>query len=140
MAVQIKRINSSLHLDKAFAIRKIVFVDGQDVPADEEYDEFDETANHYLLFQDELPVGTARWRFTENGVKLERFAILMEYRNQGLGQKLLNKILEDIPKSNYVYLHAQIPAVNLYERGGFETIGETFLECEIEHYKMQRHV
>ena len=140
MTELVKRINSSLELDKAFAIRKIVFVDGQGVAAEEEYDEFDERANHYIVYKNGIEVGTARWRFSDNGVKFERFAILEECRNQGLGELLLNKMLEDIPSPNNLYLHAQLPAVSLYERGGFKTVGGTFMECDIEHYKMVRKI
>lgn len=137
MKKRVKKIETSLDLDKAFEIRRRVFVDGQGVPAEEEYDEYDKTSNHYMVYYDDLEVGTARWRFTENGIKLERFAILSEFRNNGLGELLLKKVLEDIPTPNYLYLHAQLPAVNLYKRGGFKEVGDTFLECDIEHYKME---
>lgn len=136
----VKQINTKNELEKAFAIRKKVFVDGQGVPANEEYDEFDSIAHHYIVYINEVEVATARWRETQNGVKLERFAVLDEYRNQGIGSILLNKVLEDVPAPNLIYLHAQLPAQGLYSRAGFIVDGKMFLECDIEHYKMVKQV
>lgn len=135
--IKINKISTPQDLKHAFVIRKKVFVDGQGVPANEEYDEFDDTANHFLVLFDAEPIGTARWRKTKDGVKLERFAVLDNYRNKGVGIMLISSVLEDVPKPSYVYLHAQLPAKNVYERAGFKVVGEKFMECNIEHYKMQ---
>jgi len=134
-------ITEPTDLDAAFAIRRTVFVEGQGVPAEDEYDEHDHTdAHHYLArTADGTPCGAARWRKTPNGVKLERFAVLEKYRNQTAGAALLQSVLQDVqatyPEAN-VYLHAQLPAVRFYERHGFVKEGELFSECDIEHYKM----
>lgn len=138
--ISVKRINTKNELDTAFQIRKEVFVFGQGVPAEEEYDVFDETATHYLALVAGVPVGTARWRETPNGVKLERFAVLENYRNLGVGKVLVDEVMRDVPKPNLIYLHAQLPAMNVYKRAGFITEGELFLECDIEHYKMVQQV
>ncbi len=60
----------------------MVFVVEQEVDAAEEYDEFDDSSVHFLTKMDGSPVGTARWRFTANGVKLERFAVRKEARGK----------------------------------------------------------
>ena len=121
----------------AFEIRRKVFVEEQHVDQREEYDEHEEEARHYLLFADNKPAGTARWRLTGNGIKLERFAVLPQYRNQGAGSALVRKVMEDVIVFNKpVYLHSQAAAVNLYRRAGFEQDGELFYEANIPHYKM----
>lgn len=118
-------------------IRTIVFIDEQSVDPEIEY-EYEEEGNYYLLFHNDIPVATAKWRETKNGIKLERFATLIEYRNMGLGSILLKEILKDvIPIGKRVYLHSQIIAVNYYKRAGFEAIGEHFYEAEIEHVLME---
>ncbi|GGF18857.1 GNAT family N-acetyltransferase [Hymenobacter cavernae] len=134
-------ITEPLDLDAAFAIRRKVFVEGQGVPAEDEYDEHDRTnARHYLArTADGTPCGAARWRKTPNGVKLERFAVLEAYRNQAAGAALLQSVLQDVEAAHpgaQVYLHAQLPAVRFYERHGFVKEGEQFSECDIEHFKM----
>lgn len=125
----------------ALAIREIVFIQGQGVPAEEERDEHDRTdATHYLArATDGTACGTARWRPTEKGVKLERFAVLANHRNQAAGAALLGAVLHDVAAAYptaTVYLHAQLPAVRFYERHGFARIGDRFSECDIEHYRM----
>jgi predicted GNAT family N-acyltransferase len=121
----------------AFNIRQRVFVDEQKVSRDEEYDSHEDESSHYLLLVDETPAGTARWRFTDKGIKLERFAVLPEFRNHGAGSYLVQKVLEDVlPQNKTIYLHAQVAAINLYSRAGFKPIGELFYEANIPHYKM----
>lgn len=117
-------------------IRTKVFIEEQDVTPEIEY-EFEEEGNYYLLFVDGKPIATARWRETDQGIKLERFALLKEYRNQGLGTILLNEVLQDVKKLNKsIYLHSQVKAINYYKRAGFKEEGEHFWEAEIEHVKM----
>jgi predicted GNAT family N-acyltransferase len=123
--------------EKANSIRQKVFVEEQEVDPELEYDQFEDVALHYLLYAEKEPVATARWRETEKGIKLERFATIRSFRNQGLGAILLQDIMEDvIPLGKKIYLHSQILAIPFYERHGFEKIGEQFTEAEIEHYEM----
>lgn len=120
----------------ALTIRTEVFVHGQQVDPALEY-EHEEECTHYLLFADGKAVATARWRETEEGIKLERFATLSEHRSRGYGKAILERILSDtLPFEKTVYLHAQLPAVEFYRRNGFRIIGEMFSEANIEHYKM----
>ena len=140
--VEVKRITQSADLEKAFAIRQKVFVEEQQVSREDEYDQFEEISAHYLAVDEQgKACGTARWRFTEKGIKLERFAVLKECRSQGVGSKLLEKILKEVYqhpelKDQLIYLHAQLTAVPLYEKFGFRKEGEQFEECAIKHYKM----
>jgi predicted GNAT family N-acyltransferase len=125
--------------EKAFAIRKTVFVEEQGVDATLEYDH-EEEARHYLLFLGEKPIATARWRETEKGIKLERFAVLPPFRNRGIGDVILKEVLKDVvPLGKMIYLHSQLKAVPFYERNGFEKVGEQFTEAEIEHFLMHFH-
>ncbi len=121
----------------AFAIRQRVFVEEQKVDQREEYDDHEEEARHYLIFDNDTPVGTARWRSTDNGIKLERFAVLPEYRNSGVGSMLVNRVLDDVKVFNKkIYLHSQVAAKNLYRRAGFIEEGDVFYEANIPHNKM----
>lgn len=136
------KITDLRDLDAAFNIREKVFVEEQRVPVEEEYDEHDRvaTTHHYLAQVAGQPAGAARWRRTPNGVKLERFAVLPAFRNQGVGEALVRQVVADVraqaPDAAQVYLHAQLRAIPLYERMGFHKVGEMFEECYIQHYKM----
>ncbi len=119
-------------------IRQSVFVEEQNVDPALEYDEHEYSATHYLLSSDGKPLGTARWRETDNGIKLERFATLFSHRNAGLGAILLEHILADIlPLGKKIYLHSQLKAIPFYERHGFVKFGEQFSEAGIEHFQME---
>jgi len=123
----------------ALEIRHKVFIDEQHVPPALEV-ENEDSATFYLLFQDKIPVATGRWRETGNGIKLERFAVLPDYRNQSLGTVLLKKVLNDLENSGKtIYLNSQIKAVSFYERQGFHKIGEMFEEAGIKHFTMVRN-
>ena len=122
--------------EMAFSVRRKVFVEEQQVDPGLEY-EHEEEATHYLVLVSEIPVATARWRKTDEGIKLERFATLKEYRNKGIGSKLLQRMLEDvIPLQLKIYLNSQLPAIRFYERHGLKKVGEKFYEADMEHFKM----
>jgi predicted GNAT family N-acyltransferase len=137
----VHRVTTEQDLLAALAIRHTVFVLGQHVPADLENDHHDRTdATHYLAQAPAgTPCGAARWRTTENGVKLERFAVLADYRNQQVGTALLTAVLQDVTATHptaEVYLNAQVAAVRFYQRHGFVKAGAAFWEAGIEHYRM----
>jgi predicted GNAT family N-acyltransferase len=137
--ISVQKVDSGKDMETVFSIRQKVFVEEQKVPLDEEYDEFEKTSLHYLANYNGLPAGVSRWRETENGVKLERFAVLPEFRNKEVGSYILKQVLEDVlsaHKDKTIYLHAQLRAVPFYERHGFQKVGDQFSECDILHYKM----
>ncbi len=121
---------------KALQIRTIVFVQEQKVPKNLEYDGLDGQAKHFLLFFNDKPIATSRYRITNEGYKLERFAVLKEYRGKHFGKKLLEYILNYVPDKTNVYFNSQVSAVDFYERNGFVTVGQVFYEADIKHYKM----
>ena len=112
-----------------FAIRHKVFVEEQKVSREEEFDEHEQTSIHYLGYVDDIPAAAARWRITETGIKLERFAVLPTYRNKGVGSAILQKVLSDVtPTEVTIYLNAQIQAISFYERAGGIFTGKEILE------------
>lgn len=134
--LQVNKISDKEELESAFAIRKIVFVEEQNCPPELEW-EHEEESTHFLALMDSQPCGACRWRKTDAGYKLERFAVLKEYRGKRIGQSLVAAALADLPAdAHYVYLNAQIDAVPLYARFGFIAEGPQFEEAGIQHVKM----
>ncbi|HEX5002647.1 MAG TPA: GNAT family N-acetyltransferase [Bacteroidia bacterium] len=128
--------NSSL-TKLIFNIRQEVFVKEQKVSREEEFDAYEQTSVHYLASYEGVPAGTARWRITDNGIKLERFAVLITMRGKGIGNMLLKKVLHHtVPAGLPIYLHAQVTALTFYERAGFKKEGPMFSEANIDHFKM----
>lgn len=128
---------NTLELRKSiFEVRREVFVREQQVSETEEYDEFETTSTHLAASIDGKVVGTCRFRNTDKGTKLERFAVLKEYRNMGIGGDLLGHCLDIVQSERYVYLHAQVQVVDFYSKYGFVQEGQMFEEAGIKHYKM----
>ena len=136
MKIDIIQVQSLSELEQAFAIRRQVFCIEQKVSEEIEMDEFDETAMHILATINDIPVGTARWRFTEDGAKMERFAVKKKYRGMGVGEVLVNYLLNELKEHDYIYLNAQESVVKFYERFGFVAEGHRFYEADIPHKKM----
>lgn len=135
-----KLITTQEDIKAAYAIREEVFVVEQRVSREDEFDEFEEESFHFLAMIEDNAVGVARWRVTENGAKLERFAVGVKYRGKGVGKALVQAVLDHIDQTNFsgkLYLHAQLDAIPLYAHFGFEIVGEQFTECDIEHCTME---
>jgi len=134
--IKVHKVTDPAELEKVFAIRREVFVGEQNCPPELEW-EFEDESTHFLATVDGVPAGASRWRKTDKGYKLERFAVLKKFRNMGVGQELVKTVLNDLPnEAAYVYMHAQLPAISLYERFNFEKTGPEFEEAGIRHYKM----
>lgn len=141
--IEVHKISSEDDIHVAQQIRYDVFVIGQQVPAEEEIDQYEKVCHHFLAKANSIPCGAARWRITSTGVKLERFAVLEKYRGMGVGSALVEAVLKDIESypeatGKQLYLHAQISAIPLYQKFGFVREGEIFQECDIDHYAMKK--
>ena len=89
--------DSAVLLHKSYEIRQRVFVNEQGVPEAIVHEDAERSAHYFVAIDEEgNALGTARWRKTAQGVKLERFAVLPAHRNKGLGADLLRSILVDI--------------------------------------------
>jgi predicted GNAT family N-acyltransferase len=134
--IKVQKITSDEDLKKVFKIRTTVFVEEQNCPPELEW-ENEDVSNHFLATYDELPAGACRWRQTDKGYKLERFAVLPEFRGKGIAHQMVQTVIKDLPETaNYIYLHAQVDAVPLYLKSNFVAEGELFEEAGIQHYKM----
>jgi predicted GNAT family N-acyltransferase len=136
--IKIIRIKNSAQMEQAFEIRRKVFVEEQQVDAAEEY-EFEDESTHFLALNEEnKTIGTARWREMPGGIKLERFAVLANFRNTTAGSTLLKAVIEDVlaHKPSKIYLHAQVQVIPFYEKYGFKVVGGEFSEAGIRHRKM----
>jgi predicted GNAT family N-acyltransferase len=135
--ILVKKIETDADLQKAFRIRRIVFVGEQHCPPELEW-ENEDVSIHFLATVNGIPAGAARWRKTDKGYKLERFAVLKEFRGKGVGQELVKNVLSDLPEDGItIYLNAQISAMGLYSKFGFVKVGEQFEEAGIQHFKME---
>jgi len=141
---EVRRIDGT-ELTQAFAIRRAVFVDEQDVPEAIEMDEHDATATHFLardLARNE-PVGTARLRFPDETTgKAERVAVLRPYRGEGLGRRLMDSTETEARDRgcSRMRLNAQTHVEDFYAKLGYETVSDVFYEATIPHVEMEKEL
>lgn len=134
------RMGTPQHWQDAQSIRFEVFVDEQEVPADEELDDDDPDARHWVLYTtSEIPVGTARAVEKPDGSwKIGRVAVRAPYRGRGAGLTLMQGILHDGQARGVTTfkLDSQTHAIPFYARLGFEVCGPEFMDCGIPHRHM----
>ena len=123
-------------------IRQQVFRNEQDVPFEEDEileEELESTT--YLIYLKDKVIGTIRYRLVNEAYKIERFAILKDYRDQGLGKKVF-LYLVDLIASKFnpctITLNSQKPVIGFYEKCGFIREGNMFKEAGINHVKMNK--
>jgi len=121
-------------------VRNKVFIDEQNVPEELEWDEFDKDSIH-ILATDNNNKPIACGRIKTDG-QIGRMAVLKQHRNSGIGTGILKALLkyaEDVGTSN-VYLHAQTTAIPFYEKQGFKTCSEIFMDANIPHKTMKKQL
>ena len=138
--MRVKHINAANQeeMDIAKHIRVEVFVKEQNVPFEEDWDE-EESENYLIYDNNNIPVGTMRYRDLGEKIKLERVAVLKEHRNKGYGEKLVREVIGEIKQQTPkpITLNSQLPAIPLYQRIGFQQYGDLFYEADIPHYTMK---
>ena len=136
MEVNIKIVENDQEKELVLSIRRIVFIKELNIPEHMEIDDNEDLATYVLANIGSEYVGTARWRDTNSGIKLERFAVLSEYRSYGVGTAMTKFILKQLDHTKLIYLNAQESAISFYEKLGFDSIGSRFDEVGIAHQKM----
>jgi predicted GNAT family N-acyltransferase len=124
-------------------VRRSVFHIEQGVDPSLDLDGKDETADHILAYVENQPVGTVRVRYLDHQTaKIERLAVLSDFRGQGIGKLLMEEALKIAAKKriNTVVIHAQDYVKSLYLKLGFLPEGELFEEAGISHVKMIKYV
>ncbi|MDD3014635.1 MAG: GNAT family N-acetyltransferase [Candidatus Gastranaerophilales bacterium] len=137
--LEFKIAKSKKELQACFDIRNQVFTNEQNVDPKYERDGKEEVATHFLAFLDKTPVGTARFfKVNDDSAKISRVAVLSKYRGKEIGKVLINEIINYSKKLGIstLILSSQSSVMEFYERFGFKTQGEEFLEANIPHYKM----
>lgn len=136
--MKIKIVENQQEKNQAFYVRTEVFVKEQKVPVEEEIDAFDETAIHFVGYEQEQPVVASRLRFVDEYGKLERICVLEEFRGKSFGKEIIQAMEEVIRQKGYskAKLNAQTHAEEFYKKLGYKTISGEFLDAGIPHVTM----
>lgn len=131
-------------ITSCYLIRTQVFVIEQHVDASLELDDFDRTADHYLLVQESQPIATCRIIIEGHHAKVGRFAVIKDARGHGIGAHLLREVekltISRHPLINEFILGAQLQALNFYAKSGYQPYGEIFDDAGIPHRMMRKLV
>ncbi|GGC79031.1 GNAT family N-acetyltransferase [Vreelandella lutescens] len=121
--------------EAASLIRRVVFIDEQRVPQEEEWDGRDADCLHFLAMLNGKPVGTAR--LLPDG-HIGRVAVLSSARGTGIGYQLMEATIEAARAAGHTHaaLSAQLHALAFYERLGFVAHGDVFMDAGIPHREM----
>lgn len=131
--------DNSKYYPDCVKIRKTVFVHEQNVPVELELDEYEDECVHVLLLLDNEPAGTVRYRiFDETTVKIERMAVLKEYRGMHFGMNLMYFVHLHAKSKGFKWakLGAQTHAISFYEKIGYQVSSDEFDDAGIPHVNM----
>ncbi|MDG0843502.1 GNAT family N-acetyltransferase [Staphylococcus equorum] len=138
-----KIVTTPSMMEDAYSVREQVFVLEQGVPLENEIDQYEAIATHIIGYdKNNIPFATGRFRPYDNGVKIERVAVIVSHRKSGNG-KLLMQFLEEIAKNqghHSLILNAQCHAQAFYESLGYKPFGEIFIEENINHIAMEKSI
>lgn len=121
--------------EAASLIRRVVFIDEQRVPQEEEWDGRDAECVHFLAMLNGKPIGTAR--LLPDG-HIGRVAVLSGARGTGIGYQLMEATIDAARAAGHTRaaLSAQLHALAFYERFGFVAHGDVFMDAGIPHREM----
>lgn len=128
----------------AFYLRYQVFVLEQNILAELEFDQLDTPDRQYLVsFDEQIPIATVRYQKIDTStLNPDRLCVHPDYRSQGLGTKLLDRIeLQAFREGcRYSVLSAELSAQVFYEKRGYRVISDIFEEDGIPCVKMQKEL
>ncbi len=153
MTVVVRTAESPEERLAAWRIRERVFIDEQGIAEAIERDGLDDIAWHFVAWDGETAVGTARVIGLDvchrpvppagaAVVKIGRMAVLPSKRRLGIGRRLLDAALALAREKalHRVELSAQEYVVGFYERAGFRVEGDPYVEAGIPHRRMSREL
>lgn len=126
-------------IEACLAIRRVVFIEEQNVDESIEMDGLEDEGIHVLLTYEGMPTGCARIMVKGPTGKIGRVAVLKERRGLGLGKRLMEecqRVLRETPGVTEARLGAQSYAIPFYEALGYRIDGPEYIEADIPHRPM----
>lgn len=131
---------TTIEYHRLLAARVAIFVVEQECPY-QEVDRTDLEAWHLWLEDEEGHLVAYARIYQEATIHFGRVLVVKEYRQRGLGNRLVEEVLTWIhrylPKQPIV-IGAQAHLQAFYAQFGFEPISETYLEDDIPHIDMEK--
>ena len=119
-------------------IRESVFYDELGISKQELFDNNDESCDHFLIFDGQKVVGSVRMLSMEKIVKLERMAILKDFRTKNYGRNCILQLKEYYSEIGFsqIILDSIYSVREFYKKCGFIEEGNVFQRVGIDHIRM----
>lgn len=113
---------SSSDVERALAVRAAVFMMEQRCPYDEEFDGNDRTCTHVVGKVGDEPAATLRIRYFAGFVKLERLAVLPQFRGTSIAKFTIQSAIDFCRRKGYrrMYGHSQKRLLGFWAQYGFK--------------------
>jgi N-acetylglutamate synthase-like GNAT family acetyltransferase len=132
MAV-VERIFPSL----TWRIRKLAMYPEKEIKQMELANDFDGV--HFGIYHEYELTGVVSLFQNENKAQFRKMAVLPEAQGQGFGKQLLLYVIDYCKEQQIetLWCNARTSAIEFYKKIGFATIGEPYLQNQLEYVKMQ---
>ncbi len=100
-AIRIVIATNSEQILDAYAVRSVCFLDEKGIPARFLFDGNDFQATHVVVYSDSEPIGSARVRWFNNFIKIERTAVRKAHRSPRVLQRTACFIFEHAARKGY---------------------------------------
>ena len=128
--------------DKEFShirdIRETVFTNELGISMQELFDKNDETCDHFLIFDGKEITGSVRILSMGKVAKLERMAILKDFRTKNYGKNCIFQLKEYYSEHGFshIILDSIYSVRGFYKKCGFIGEGDVFQRVGIDHIRM----
>jgi len=98
---------------------------------------------HFGLFDgDELVATVTVIPMAADHAKIRQTAVAFAHQGRGLGRSIMTQLEAALAARGFasLSLHARSTAVGFYEKLGYETVGDEFIEVTIPHRKMVKRL
>lgn len=128
--------------EQAILIRKSVFMGEQGFK--NEFDEVDEIATHIVIFENDKPVATCRFFYSEQKdcFVIGRIAVSKIYRGKNYGAVIIKNVEKEIYNQGgmRIVLSAQCRASQFYKKQGYQIQGDSYLDEGCPHIWMYKEL
>tara|TARA_B110000014_G_C19902403_1_gene466915 strand:- start:22 stop:456 length:435 start_codon:yes stop_codon:yes gene_type:complete len=123
-------------------IRKKVFTTELGISESELFDESDKICDHFIILNKNSVIGTVRFLKILKKVKLERMAILNEFRMNHYGKDCILQLKEFYNTLGYtrMILDSIYSVIDFYKKCGFSEEGKIFQRVGIDHIQMSSNL
>ncbi|MGA9380132.1 MAG: GNAT family N-acetyltransferase [Phormidium sp.] len=139
--IEIRLVANETELSQMFYVRWLVLRKPLEMVLGTEQDQYEKDAFQLIVVFGDRIIGSARLRKESENLGIISFvAVLPEFRDRGVGKKLMQKLIEKAQqeKLQVVRLKSRITAIDFYKKIGFSEQGEFFDYLTIPHITMER--